>query len=148
MQKRELTYRKWLLNQMNGRWLVAIHVENHLCPGVPDLSYVIVGAGHETGWLELKVALGRANNHGIDLKIEPSQHHWMLRYACRVPTHFLINYRGEHFLINGMHHRRLGQPLNIDDLRRVAFESYTDDTLSHDLTKNLSSLTMRIANGY
>lgn len=148
MQKRELIYRKWLLNQVGGRWLAAIHVENHLCPGVPDLSYVIMGAGHETGWLELKIALGRKGSQTIDLKVEPSQHHWMIRYARRVPTHFLIKFRDEHFLIDGVHHNELAKSLVADDLRRVALESYTDDTLAHGLIKSLSAVTKKITHGY
>ena len=148
MAQRELAYRRHLIAEVGGRWLVAIQVESHLCPGIPDLSYVIVSPGHETGWLELKVALKSKGSKNLLLKVEPSQHQWMIRYAHRVPTHFLIKLGSDHFLIDGRFHQALAGPVTADDLRRTATAIFTDETLGKGLVDILSALTLRDRNGH
>lgn len=147
MNKRELEFRKSLIREMGGRWLVAIHVENHLNPGVPDLSYVMVAPGHETGWLELKATYHSAKGKPLQFAVEPSQHAWMMRYAHRVPTHFLIKVGPAYHLIDGIKHNALVAPITEEDLMRLAIASFTDNTLVSGLSAQLQGLTRRDKNG-
>lgn len=147
MNKRELDYRKWLNASMGGRWHAAIHVENHLNPGVPDMSYVMVAPGHETGWLELKAAGRMPSGKPLHFKVEPSQHQWMIKYAHRVPTHFLVKVATMHYLVDGQMHSKMSGPITEDDLNRLAISVFTDDNLVSGLTTTLSGLTRRDRNG-
>ncbi len=149
MNKRELKYRQQLIAAMGGRWLAAIHVENHLNPGVPDLSYVMVGPGHETGWLELKAVMRPADDKPLKFQIEPSQHAWMTRYAHRVPTHFLIKVNECHYLIDGKLHSKLTEyAITEDGVKRLAMAVVRDgDDFATNLSIILSGLTRRERNG-
>lgn len=147
MNKRELAYRKSLIEQMRGRWLVAIHVENHLNPGVPDLSYVMVADGHETGWLELKACAKPARVSAttpLKFEIEPSQHRWMAHYTHRVPSHFLIQVGDENYLVNGRHHTRMSETVTISLLGELADAVIiNDERFAHKLATALSRFTRR-----
>lgn len=149
MNGRELKYRKRLTATLGGRWLVAIHVENKLNPGVPDLSYVMVGPGHETGWLELKAVAKTAEKKTLKFHIEPSQHAWMTRYAHRVPTHFLINVNDRNYLVDGKLHSSLDNyAITEDDLRRLSTAMVEDgEDLANNLATILSGLTRRERHG-
>lgn len=147
MSKRELAFRKDLIARMGGRWVVAIHVENYLNPGVPDLSYVMVALGHETGWLELKATTKPARGKSVAFKIEPSQHMWMAKYAHRVPTHILAKVGDLYYLVDGGRHARLAGSVSEDDLIRECLAVLSDDTLVQELTTILSRLTQRDRNG-
>lgn len=147
MNKRELDFRKDLIARMGGRWAVAIHVENHLNPGVPDLSYVMVAPGHETGWLELKATYRPVKTKTVAFKVEPSQHQWMIKYAHRVPTHILAKVGDSYYLIDGRSHAQLVEQVTEDDLKRVSVAIFDEDTLVKGLTTTLSGLTRRDRNG-
>lgn len=148
MIKSELGYRQHLIDIMGGRWLVAINRENNLNPGIPDLSFLMVAPGHEMGWLELKFSqMPRRKTGTLDLQVEPSQHQWMLRYAHRVPTFFLIGVSDQSFLINGTHHQQLASKVSLDDLNRLAIMKATEDDLVIRLATTLSELTKRNRNG-
>lgn len=147
MNQRELAFRKDLIARMGGRWYAAIHVENHLNPGVPDLSYVMVAPGHETGWLELKVNASAAARKTVTFKVEPSQHQWMIKYAHRVPTHFLIKSARQYYLVAGVKHPQLAEVVTEADLIRIAAAVFDEDNLVQGLTTTLSGLTRRDRNG-
>ena len=138
----ENRFRRDLIERMNGRWLVAIHRENNYNPGVPDLSFVMVAPGHETGWLELKISSLRSRKPLL-FKVEPSQHQWMTRYAHRVPTYFLIKVGSRYFLVDGRFHNALAGDVMIEDLARVSTMEFTDSNLVTGLTDTLSKLTRR-----
>lgn len=152
MNKRELDFRKDLIERMGGRWYAAIHVENHLNPGVPDMSYVMVAPGHETGWLELKAAPARSHiDSQLVFKVESSQHQWMIKYARRVPCHFLIKICGSanrYYLVSGTRHNELAGEVSERDLISHATSVFDDSNLIYGLTESLQSLTKRDRNGY
>lgn len=112
MSKLELAFRKELIKEMGGTWTPTIHVESHLNPGVPDLSYVMTKLGCETGWLELKAL---EDSKMVTIKVERGQHDWMAAHAHRVPAHFLILIGDWCFLVHGRQHRKLNATLHLDD---------------------------------
>lgn len=143
MNTRELTFRKDLISRMGGRWVVSIHVENHLNPGIPDLSYVMVAPGHETGWLELKVS----SRKNMSYSVESSQHQWMIKHADRVPAQFLIKVGygadPEYYLVDGNKHNQLAAIKTEEELKRLAIAIFTDADLIPRLTCLLSVFTTR-----
>lgn len=147
MNLRELEFRKRLIHDMGGHWTVTIHVENHLNPGVPDLSYVMAAPGHETGWLELKVAPQPAKRNPLRFKVESSQHTWMIRHAHRVPSHFLIKVGTTCYLVGGTKHNELAKSLVEDDLLRIAVVVFSDDQIVNGLSPQLQRSTRRDRNG-
>jgi len=104
MNKAELEFRRELCERMAGKWTPTIHVENHLNPGVPDMSFVMSALNCETGWLELKVS------DGTRVKVEPGQHAWMRAHAERIPAHFLIKVDQMLFLVRGRSHHIFADP--------------------------------------
>ena len=143
MNKLELEFRKRLCDKMAGRWLVAIHVENHLNPGVPDLSYVMLDQFkpiYETGWLELKAAEHRAVPK---FEVEPSQHNWMRRYAHRVPTHFLVLVGTRCYLLDGKVHSLLVGSVTLEQLQEWAIVAFEEQELIQTLPIILKGLTQR-----
>jgi hypothetical protein len=111
MNKRELEFRKWLTRAMAGVWFPTIHVENHLNPGVPDLSFVmkpLPARTFETGWLELKaMELSKT----LKITVEPGQHSWMEAHASLIPAYFLIEVSGKLYLVHGSRHGILLDPI-------------------------------------
>lgn len=143
MNQLELAFRKRLCAQMAGRWLVAIHVENHLNPGVPDLSYVMLDPHRpefETGWLELKAVAASSEPRP---KLESSQHEWMRKYAHRVPTHFLILVGTRCYLLDGKHHSRLAAAVTLVELEGMAIIAFEEEKIARTLTATLKGLTRR-----
>lgn len=138
----EIAFRKDLIERMHGRWLIAIHRESDLNPGIPDLSFVLTGQGHETGWLELKYCAYH-KNAALKLKIQSGQHMWMQRYAHRVPSFYFIRVHEHYFLVNGMFTNALAGPVTFDDLKRIATAHFHDTNLVTELTAKLSELTRR-----
>jgi len=121
MNKRELEFRKDLAAGMAPFWSLTIHVENHLNPGVPDLSYVMHDPKCETGWLELKaIEYQSSNRHWPGIKIEPGQHRWMRTHAKRVPGHFLVLFNNLMFLVPGHEHDRLCACMSVQQLEYLA----------------------------
>lgn len=112
MSKMELEFRKELVDAMGGTWTPTIHVESHLNPGVPDLSYVMTKSGCETGWLELKAL---PDSKMVTIKVERSQHQWMAAHAHRIPAHFLILVGEWCYLVHGRQHRKLVDALHLTD---------------------------------
>jgi hypothetical protein len=141
MNARELEFRKKLIGRMGTRWLCAIHVESHLNPGVPDLSFVMNGTGFETGWLELKSVTSAKQHYTI--KVEPSQHRWMRKYAEFVPTYFLIEADTCLYLINGRHHDKLVPPVTVADLIAMSEWWVGDDNYAPTLAMILKYVTYR-----
>lgn len=143
MNKAELQFRRNLCNQMTGKWLVTIHVESHLNPGVPDLSYVMAGDNHETGWLELKVIKWNVQNT-TRVQIEPGQHAWMRDHSRRIPAHFLITDEETCWVISGKHYASLGLlPLSKDELKALAASTFAIKELPLKLSLVLAAETRR-----
>lgn len=143
MNQLELAFRKRLCAKMAGRWLVAIHVENHLNPGVPDLSYVMLDPRHpefETGWLELKAVAASPKPRP---KLESSQHEWMRQYAHRVPTHFLILVGTRCYLLDGKCHSLLTAAITLEELEKLAIIAFEEEKLAQTLSVTLKGLTRR-----
>jgi hypothetical protein len=139
MNKRELDFRRDLLDQMAGLWYPTIHVENHLSPGVPDLSFVLIAKGFETGWVELKSVIKPA-----DVFVEASQHRWFERHCQYVPTCFLIDVNGTVFVVPGARHSQLMSVTN-DKLIDNSTHRFLRDGLAHKLRPILMSMT-RVSN--
>lgn len=117
--------------------------ENHVvAPGVPDLSYVMVGSGYETGWLELKAV--RAIGHTeVQFKVEPSQHGWIEDFCHRVPVHFLLAVNTSWFLFGGDRHHQLADPIEIGDLARFSCARGEFTDMRQKLSASLRELTYR-----
>lgn len=135
MNKRELEFRRDLLDQMSGLWYPTIHVENHLSPGVPDMSFVLIAEGFETGWMELKSVVKAA-----DVFVEASQHRWFERHYRFIPTCFLVEVNRTVFVIPGSRHAQL---ISLTDDKLVAHSicRFSRDGLAHKLRPVLVSMT-------
>jgi len=113
MNQLELEFRRNLLDQMDGLWYHTVHAESPLYPGCPDISYIMIQRGCETGWLELK-APKPANQ--LDVHVESSQHGWIGKRHDRVPVHFLIDTGRSVCLVNGGHHAVFAKTIKVADL--------------------------------
>jgi len=140
MNQRELIFRRALLIEMRKFWSAAIHVENHLNPGIPDLSFVMNSDSCETGWLELKSV---AEGTYIPLKIEPGQHNWMELHARRIPAFFLVEVGCVIYLVHGIRHPELTKPMEKHQLRALSLWHGTD---YQQLAHILKDLTVRTRN--
>lgn len=101
---------------MLGLWIRTWHEDKEITPGVPDLSYVIIG-GYETGWLELKAV---EESDKFQFEIEPSQHQWIEAHCEWVPVHFLAAVGNDWFVVPGRYHKELAQKMNRYDLLEFA----------------------------
>ena len=147
MNQLELEFRRELTTKMQGMWTPTIHVENHLNPGVPDLSYVMtrVTPDCETGWLELK-ALTDAKM--VTVKVERSQHQWMTIHASRIPADFLILIGDWCYLVDGVNHRRLLGTVHVaDDLLQISNLVFHRSKIREMLPSTLIAKTIRGRNG-
>lgn len=141
MNKLELEFRKDLIRTMNGIWTPSIHVENHLNPGVPDLSYVMTGDGYETGWLELKVVKNVQTPLGVH--VEPSQHRWIEAHCARIPVDFLVAVEHAVYLVPGKMHRHFLKPITHQDLRSIATVGFQIESMRLTLNTYLRQATFR-----
>ena len=140
----ELEFRKQITKEMNGLWIPTIHVENHLNPGVPDMSYVMNGGSYETGWLELKaVADVVSENPRYHFKLEPSQHRWIEAHHLRVPVHLLLSTGRVVWLVSGAHHGMFSKPVGIEELRINSVCGFQREALRRNLHDNLKAVTDR-----
>ena len=140
MTKLELAFRQTLIREMNPYWTSTIHVENHLNPGVPDMSYVMRSPGCETGWLELKAIVF---NERMSIQVERSQHQWMRDHARRVPAHFLINIGLECFLVDGRYNTIFTEMLTLEDLASRSIAVFSLKKMTTTLPKVLTQITKR-----
>ncbi len=125
---------------MSGIWLPSIHVENHLNPGVPDLSYVMLGGEYETGWLELKAVEDAPT---ITIHVEPSQHRWIEAHCASVPVHLLLRVGRVAYLVCGSMHRRFLKSVTHEDLRSIALVGFQVEAMRAQLNKYLKEATFR-----
>ena len=142
MNKLELEFRKKLCREMFPAWLVTIHVENHLNPGVPDLSYLMFAPDCETGWLELKALPAPKDGH-IRVKIERGQHSWMSLHSRRIPAHFLILVGDTCYLIRGDRHRMFDNIITIEELKSCSVAFFDQSEVLKKLALVLISETHR-----
>jgi hypothetical protein len=135
MNKRELEFRRDLLDQMSGLWYPTIHVENHLSPGVPDLSFVLNAKGFETGWVELKAVLKPS-----DVFVEASQFRWFQKHHAFIPTCFLIEVNKMVFVVPGA---RYDQLLSVtkDKLESNSIGWFSREGLAYKLRPILATMT-------
>lgn len=140
MSALELEFRKEVTRVMNGLWLVTIHDESKLNPGVPDLSFVMNG-DCETGWLELKQdESGRTTEYHFH--VEPGQHRWMESRASRIPVYFLLDCGRVVYLLNGVHHRVLSSAVSVLFLQQNAI-GFQREALRQNLYQHLTAITKR-----
>lgn len=149
MNKLELQFRKELISSttkgLMGLWLPTIHVENHLNPGVPDLSYVMLKSDRETGWLELKVV---PDENLLHFHIEPGQHTWMRQHSERVPAHFLLATPSMCYLMNGQFHNALAVPIYPAELESISVATFARFNLRKVLPAQLHMVSCRSTNAY
>lgn len=126
---------------MRGLWTLTWHENHEVGTGTPDASYVMVGGGHETGWLEFKY--GYPNAESIRYHVEPSQHQWIKDHAERVPVHFLLCGGDTWYLLAGTFHYLLVDAIKIDYLRHLSIAHGTQNEIRSRLSKALRELTNR-----
>lgn len=120
----ETILRRAVKNGMSGTWEMTWHEDRQVSPGTPDISFVMIHAHCETGWLELK-ALGALEQQPWKFKLEPSQPEWMVRHAHRIPVFFLVAVGQTCWLINGRLWAVLQRPiteLTLDEISTTKFE--------------------------
>ena len=128
---------------MHGRWLLTWHEDKEITPGVPDLSYVMLGPGHETGWVELKA---EPPGKSAKFKIESSQHQWMTPHVHRIPIHFLLAVGDEWFFVCACHHVRLTERITVEELTNIAVAKFPGDRVAEN-SFLFSNATKRITDG-
>lgn len=137
-------FRDYLDKVMKGAWIMTWHEDREINPGVPDVSYVMTCGEHETGWLELKAIHYDAKKQKHKFNLEASQHSWIQAHCERVPVHLLLCL-GDYlvFLVDGSHHRRLGEALTIEELKSISTATIPKSDLRVQLTLQLRQLTNR-----
>jgi len=129
---------------MVGLWIRTWHEDKEISPGVPDLSYVMLGGTFETGWIELKA---ENESKWVKFRIEPSQHQWIRNHHNLIPVHFLVAVGDDWYLIPGNCHEELAKKMSKLDLAEMAvyharYPLTTGATL--DLVHLLKSFTGRV----
>lgn len=106
------------------------HEDREITPGVPDLSYVMLGPGHETGWMELKATedVGKP----AKFKIEQSQHQWIQFHLGRVPIHFLIGWGPDCLFVHAKHHVRLSEPITLSQLSEISIARFPRNKMAEN----------------
>jgi hypothetical protein len=104
------------------------HEDREISPGVPDLSYVLLGDDCETGWLELKATLSPGKS--VTFKIEPSQHRWIRMHLGRIPIHFLVAWGDQWYFIDAKHHERLALSITKAELAAIAIRSFREKSVA------------------
>lgn len=128
---------------MSGLWSPTIHIENHLNPGVPDLSYVMNGNSNidcETGWLELK-AINDAKS--LKFTLEPSQHRWIGAHHTKIPVHLLLSVGDVCYLVSGSDHRKLIESVTHEELLSFVVAAFDRTSMRRILHECLTLLTNR-----
>lgn len=141
----EFVLRDDLKKAMSGLWLMTWHEDREINPGVPDISYVMLGGNYETGWLELKAVtemeISRAGK--VRFHVEPSQHQWISRHDQKIPIHFLCAVGERCFLLHGSAHELIDRPLRVDELHSAAIIMIPKAALRQELPSVLKKLTSR-----
>jgi hypothetical protein len=104
------------------------HEDREISPGVPDLSYVLLGNDCETGWLELKASL--SSSKSTTFKIEPSQHQWIGAHVGKIPIHFLVAWGDQWYFIDAKHHERLALSITKTELAAIAIRSFHEKSVA------------------
>jgi hypothetical protein len=132
---------------MRGRWRMTWHENGGISPGVPDLSFVMLGGGHyETGWMELKAERLKSPplahpQQTFTLTIEPSQITWFESHEGLVPAIFLIALNDVWFVVTGRHVQTLAQKMNVTQLCQIAW--WYGPAQDEDLPRLLQAMTLR-----
>jgi len=140
-------FRDYLDRAMRGLWLMTWHEDREINPGVPDVSYVMNGLFHETGWLELKAIRYDEKKEEHKFTLEPSQHAWFEAHCKKIPVHLLLCL-GDHFvfLVDSSFHKEFVRPLTIDKLRMISTATIPKSDLRFQLPDHLKRLTDRRRN--
>lgn len=139
----ETILRRAVKNGMSGAWEMTWHEDRQVSPGTPDISYVMVHAHCETGWLELKAISGLLPAPWR-FKLEPSQPEWMQRHAGRIPVHFLVAVGQTCWLIHGREWRMLQDQVNEAVLDAAAICKFELADMRRVLALALINLTYRL----
>lgn len=97
----EFELRHKLRDAMKGLWRLTWHEDRHINPGVPDISFVVLGHDCETGWLELKATSKLPPSGRLKFTVEPSQIEWIRDHNPLIPIRFLVRVEYEWFLLDG-----------------------------------------------
>jgi hypothetical protein len=143
MEHPETILRRTVKKNMSGTWEMTWHEDRQVSPGTPDISYVMIHAHCETGWLELKAIAG-LTPAPWRFKLEPSQPEWMQRHADRVPVHFLVAVRETCWLIHGREWRMLQLPVSELMLDTVCIIKFEFSDMRRVLAPVLIDLTYRL----
>jgi hypothetical protein len=122
--------------EMFGTWKRTRHEDGQVTPGVPDLSYVMVGGPFETGWMECK--------YGEKAALEPSQHNWIEFHHTRIPVHILWGIGNTLYLFEGHDHGIIRPNVHFD---KIAILICPINEARQKLTTALKQLTHRGRNG-
>lgn len=117
------------------------HEDREVNPGVPDVSYVMVGGVYETGWLELKAQLG--DSGPWKFKLEASQHDWIGNHVGKVPVHFLMATGSTIWLVPGEHHKIFAKSVSISDMRTYSDCYFPESEMRVKLNGRLRELSHR-----
>lgn len=129
---------------MKGIWLMTWHEDREINPGVPDISYVMNGGNHETGWLELKATRSMPNKADeFRFKIEASQHQWIEAHHRKVPVHFLLRTPLYIWLFPGQHHKLLAAPITVNTLMNLSAATMSPRNTRMTLYEYLRQFTDR-----
>jgi len=137
----ELRLRRQLAAAMVGSWVMTWHEDREVNPGVPDVSYVMVGGVYETGWLELKAQLD--DSGPWKFKLEASQHKWIGNHLGKVPVHFLMATGDTFWLVPGERHKIFAKSVSKKDMLDISICSFTKAEMRAVLNGHLRALTHR-----
>lgn len=140
----ELKFRRFITeSDIDQYWMMTWHEDREISPGVPDLHFVMKGAPGEqyrVGWLELK-ALDSNITPSQRVKVEPSQHQYLRRWAPRMPIYFLIRIKGWVFVVPGAYHRELTDATCEADLKVLSVLDFEQSLISEALPPFLKEIT-------
>lgn len=121
------------------------HEDREINPGVPDVSYVMIGGVYETGWLELKAQLGDSGPWRF--KLEASQHDWISNHVGKVPVHFLMATGKTIWLIPGEQHKIFSDSVTESEMRACSVARFPVTDMRIELNRHLRELTHRRRHG-
>lgn len=128
--KSEFEFRHRVRDAMKGLWRLTWHEDRHINPGVPDISFVMLGGDCETGWLELKALSKLPPSGELQFKVEPSQIEWAKNHRALVPVLFLVCLEYEWFLFTGAWAEFLGD---------ISYQRMYDGCAAHGILDDLRS---------
>lgn len=135
----ETRLRDNLFGALSGLWRVTRH-EEKVDFGVPDLSYVMLGGQHETGWMELKAVESAPT---FKFEIRAAQHRWIEAHYRLVPVHVLCAVGNSWFLIHGIHHSELDNRFTTQELTEMSLITIEEPAYRREFMQSVLSMLTR-----